>query len=255
MHRSLLLPVTITVISALQLLAPDTLPAAVAQTRKAPQPARRAASNESYEAWTDRVTKLIKVNWRPPASATNISTFVVMQCGIDASGKIVDTKLSKSSGVKSLDDSAQQAFATTRQVPAPPPLPQGVPVIGIEITFDYKATPAVARPAAPPAAPQAAAPPAKTDIETVPAGDTSPASTPASAAETTIAPSTTETPATEASPAVPATTETAPAATSETAAPATSESATPATSDGAPASTQTPTDEGEGKPVEDKFSQ
>lgn len=119
-------------------------------------PAKAAARSESLESWTDRITKQVKQNWHPPQC--NVSDNTIMYCDIDASGKIVGTKLQKSSGVKALDESVSKAFADTGQV-APPPVafPKGVPAMTVEITFDYKVQQQQAAKTAPTAAPRAAA--------------------------------------------------------------------------------------------------
>jgi TonB family protein len=139
-------------------------------------PAKAAARGESLEAWTDRITKQVKQNWHPPQC--NVSENTIMYCDIDASGKIVGTKLQKSSGVKALDESVAKAFADTGQV-APPPVafPKGVPAMTVEITFDYKVQQqqapraATKAPAAKPAIAPAAAQTPALDT-TVPAADT-----------------------------------------------------------------------------------
>ncbi len=120
-------------------------------------PAKAAARGESLESWTDRITKQVKQNWHPPQC--NVSDNTIMYCDIDASGKIVGTKLQKSSGVKALDESVSKAFADTGQV-APPPVafPKGIPAMTVEITFDYKVQQQQqAAKTAPTAAPRAAA--------------------------------------------------------------------------------------------------
>lgn len=159
-------------------------------------PAKAGVRGESLEAWTDRITKQVKQNWHPPQC--NVSENAVMYCDIDASGKIIGTKLQKSSGVKSLDESAAKAFADTAQV-SPPPVtfPKGVPAITVEITFDYKvqhqqqvtkaAKGATAKPAI-------AVPPAAAQTPTL---DTSPPA-PTAATETTTTPTVDAVPAAEA---------------------------------------------------------
>lgn len=152
-------------------------------------PAKAAARGESLESWTDRITKQVKQNWHPPQC--NVSDNTIMYCDIDASGKIVGTKLQKSSGVKALDESVSKAFADTGQV-APPPVafPKGVPAMTVEITFDYKVQQQQAAKTAPTAAPRAAAKPALAPAAQKPALDTTvpTVDTTAPAADTTAAP-------------------------------------------------------------------
>jgi TonB family protein len=91
---------------------------------------KKVELEQSEEMYLQNVQKLLKKNWHPPILKNNKQTIV--EFAIDKDGKTFDTKISKSSGSKTMDQAALKAIST---IPLTAP-PKGIetPLL-IEFTF------------------------------------------------------------------------------------------------------------------------
>ena len=86
-----------------------------------------------FGSYMDNLERLIKKNWTPPKNAQSKRVVVLFKIAKD--GRLIDLKISKSSGDKETDDAALKAVRNT----AFRPLPYGYnkDSVDIEFTFDY----------------------------------------------------------------------------------------------------------------------
>lgn len=77
-------------------------------------------ASSALSVYAQIVEKLIKSNWRFPVALTKERLIAVIEVKISPDGKILSSRLVKSSGRPDLDSSALRAISDTDSLPAPP---------------------------------------------------------------------------------------------------------------------------------------
>jgi len=107
-------------------------------TALAPQAAAQSQAAETFKAWTLRVNQHIEVKKRyPPASiARREQGRVEVAFTIDRQGRLVRSRIARSSGFAVLDNAALELVRQAQPFP-PPPAGLSVPHINLSLPVNY----------------------------------------------------------------------------------------------------------------------